>query len=416
MSAGPIAIAEGQAPVGAIQLAAPLGWPDDLRGLRAGLDERIAILRQDRQGYEPHWHSLARLFRPRWPNWLDRDQAQRGEAQDNDIVHSGPMLATRVLRGGMFIGLTPPTREYHRIVPIDRKLARNWKVQTYTRDVDRILREERARTNAYATYANMFGDESVWGNGAMAYYPDASDAYATIHYPVGSFWLSVDSKGRPNELWLGQRVRSSQLADRFGKERLPERVKMDIEQGHSRTEWTLLCVIHATPTGDRNPWNPGLPWRAVWFLEEIEADKADRHGILDIQGYHEQPWMAPRWATSGTDAYAVESPAMLGRGDAASLQHLMKSLSLAIDRIADPPMIADTEFENGGRRLSLRAGAITYGGFANGKPPISSVYDSTAGLRVAELVQLMDQLDARVKQACFADVFYMFAMSRDDQG
>lgn len=411
-----IPITQGQPPVGPIMLSAPLGWPDDLRGLRAGLDERLAQVKQVRQGYEPHWRSLAKIYRPRWNNWLDETMAQRGAAKDNEISHSGPMLATRILRGGMFIGLTPPTREYHQLVPRNRELKKHWRVQTWLRDVDRVLREQRARTNAYATYAAVFGDEAVWGCGALAYFSDPHDVYVTVHYPVGSFWLGVDSYGRPNELWLGQRVTASQLADRFGKDRLPWRVRQDLEQQSLHTEWKLFCVIHATPPQDRGPWSPGLPWRAVWFLEEVEADAQDRHGILDIQGFYEQPWMAPRWATSGTDPYAVESPAMIGRGDAASLQHMMDKLALAIDRIVDPPLVADTQYETGGRRLSLKSGDVTYGGFANGKPPVASVYDQSAGQRVVELFQLMQDMEDRVRQACYADVFYMFALSRDDQG
>jgi hypothetical protein len=76
-----------------------------------------------------------------------------------------------------------------------------------------------------------------------------------------------------------------------------------------------------------------------------------------VRGFHENPVIAARWAIFGNDAYG-RGPGMDALGDIKQLQVQQKRKAQAIDKMVNPPLLADVQLKN--EPASLLPGGVTY--------------------------------------------------------
>ena len=109
------------------------------------------------------------------------------------------------------------------------------------------------------------------------------------------------------------------------------------------------------PNDDRAPQVPGLKGRK--FRSVIWEWGQSPDLVLELRGYHEQPFCAPRWHVIGNDSYG-RSPGMECLAASKMLQTLEKRTAQAIDKVLNPPMVADVSMKN--EPASLLPGGVTY--------------------------------------------------------
>ena len=109
------------------------------------------------------------------------------------------------------------------------------------------------------------------------------------------------------------------------------------------------------PNDDRSPQVPGLKGRKFRSIIWEWGQSPDY--ILELKGYFEQPFCAPRWHVIGNDSYG-RSPGMECLAASKMLQQLEKRTAQAIDKVLNPPMVADVSMKN--EPASLLPGGVTY--------------------------------------------------------
>ena len=155
------------------------------------------------------------------------------------------------------------------------------------------------------------------------------------------------------------------------------------------------------PNDDRAPQIPGLKGRK--FRSVIWEWGQSQNLVLDLRGYHEQPFCAPRWHVIGNDSYG-RSPGMEALASSKMLQQLEKRTAQAIDKVLNPPMVADVSMKN--EPASLLPGGVTY--VANlAQSGFKPAYEVPPNIQGAE--EKISKAEERINRAFFADLFLMIS-------
>jgi len=171
-----------------------------------------------------------------------------------------------------------------------------------------------------------------------------------------------------------------------------------------------IIVAHAIePNNDGNARRFGFSDR--WAFREVywewggsTSPQSGTQGppwFLSKKGFYDNPAITGRWDLVSNDAYG-RSPGMDALPDQKQLQLESKRKAQAIDKMVNPPLVADVQLKN--QPASLLPGGITYvsGYTQSGKPGFSSVYDTK--FPVAEITEDLNEVRQRIAKTFFNDV------------
>src|SRR6185369_16659004 len=123
--------------------------------------------------------------------------------------------------------------------------------------------------------------------------------------------------------------------------------------------------------------------------------------LLRARGFHDWPVMAPRWDVQSNDPYG-RSPGMDALGDIKQLQQETRRKAQAIDKMVNPPLLADVQLKN--QPMSLLPGGVTYvsglGRDREGARPIYTIMPP-----IAEMMQDIREVQQRIKITFHNDLF-----------
>ena len=102
------------------------------------------------------------------------------------------------------------------------------------------------------------------------------------------------------------------------------------------------------------------------------------------------------------DAYG-RSPGMDGLPDTKQLQQEMRRKAQAIDKMVNPPMLADVQLKN--QPASLLPGGVTYiaGMMSTGKPGFAPIYQVNP--QIKDMMEDLNEVRDRIKRVFYNDVF-----------
>jgi len=128
--------------------------------------------------------------------------------------------------------------------------------------------------------------------------------------------------------------------------------------------------------------------------------------MLRLKGFHEKPFVAARWDVVGNDAYG-NGPGMDAIGDVKQLQVEQKRKAQLIDKLVNPPMVADPSLKN--EPASVIPGGVTYAAYGpEGKPRFSPVYEVNPAA-LPGITEDLNEVKDRVKAAFYYDLFLMIS-------
>jgi Bacteriophage head to tail connecting protein len=374
--------------------------PFDVTTLRRSLDRRLASLRAERMNWQTHWRELADYILPRRGRFLATPNAStRGDQRNQKIIDSTGTLAARTLASGMMSGITSPARPWFRLTVADPAIADQDEVKIWLDEVAKRMLRVFAKSNFYNSIAVLYEELSVFGSAVMMVLEDGEDTIRCQTLTIGEYCLANSERLTVNTLYREFPMTVAQLAAEFGLEQCSGIVRSLYESGQLDRE---VMIGHAVEPNDGPADSDGIrgmPFRSVYW--ELNGSSGQ---VLKLSGFREFPACAPRWTVVGNDVYG-RSPGMDALGDIKALQIEQKRKAQAIEKMVNPPMVADVALKN--QAATLLPGGVTYlpGSAAGvGFRPVYEINPPLAGL-----IQDIQEVQRRIQQAFYADLWLMIS-------
>ena len=295
------------------------------------LIKRWERLAQEKSQWHSHWDDLARVMLPRRLGFTAT--TIEGERRTENIFDSTPMQAARGLANAVGGLLRPDGLPQVKIRATDDRIDNSEEAMLWLEDARNRLRN--SFNNPKARFRQASGeidqDLVVFGTAIMF----AGEAASKQHLLFQSLHLKdstvfFDEEGEPKGLFRKRMMPIHQLIDRFGETKLSAQTR----QIKNRDLDHKIAILHAVVPRETIKKNPllskDMPIADYWF--EIDSKHELSQG-----GFHEFPFIVPRWDTSSGEDYG-RSPGMIALPDADTLQAMGETLLIAGQRAADPPL------------------------------------------------------------------------------
>lgn len=294
-------------------------------------------LRGEQGVWHNHWDDLAHVMLPRRLGFASTPV--NGESRTEDIFDGTPLQAARGLANAMGGLLRPEGRHFFSIKADDDELGNSDEVKEWLSDAETDLRE--ALENPKARFKQATGETDldlvVFGTAPLF----IGESRARDHLLFQSIHLKdatviFGEEGSPEGMYRVHHMTIRQAAKKFGAESLSEDTRKKIADEQQDDRIQILHAVVPREEGRRNAiLARNLPFAGRWI--EIDA----KHEIK-ADGFHEFPFVVPRWDTSSGEDYG-RSPGMIALPDANTLQAMGETLLIAGQRAADPPLMAPND-------------------------------------------------------------------------
>lgn len=370
------------------------------RELRTFCDQRMMALDNERYTWMTHWKELADYILPRRYKWLiTPNQWNRGSPINQYILDSTGTIAVRTLASGMMSGITSPTRPWFKLKIKGYEVDGSNPVAIWLAEVERRMMHVFQESNFYNAMATMYVDLIVFGTAAVIIYEDFDDVIRCYNPCAGEYYALSSSRLTDNGLYRKFTLTMDQTVEQFGLENCSQSVKAAWNSKGNSTTTREIVIAHAIEKND--PVLGSVP-RKFPYRETYWEWGQPKDTCLQEKGYFDFPAIIPRWDVVSNDAYG-RGPGMDALGDIKQLQQETKRKAQALDKLVNPPMLADIELKN--QPASLLPGGVTYSAKAQGvgfKP----VYQVNPPVR--EISEDIKEVQDRIRRIFFNDLFMMF--------
>jgi hypothetical protein len=370
--------------------------------LRQHTESLLLGMRADRYSWWTHWRECADYVLPRRYKWLiTPNQANRGSPVNQRIIDSTATLAHRTLSAGMMAGVTSPSRDWFRLTLQDGKMAEQTQVRQWLDEVKNRMMHVCAKSNYYTAMHVLYQDLGCFGTGVMLTYDDYQTTIRCFNPCAGEYYLANSDRLEVDTFAREYTQTTRQVGDHFGVNNLSAGTKQAYTNGGAN--WTREVVVaHVIePNSDAVAGIPGI--KGMKYRETYWEWGSTGTNILKYTGYHENPVIAPRWDLVSNDPYG-RSPAMDALGDVKQLQVQQKRKGQGIDKMVNPPLLADASLKN--EPASTLPGGITYvpSTAGIGMKPIYEVRPDVAAIGAD-----IEKVQERIKSIFFYDLFLMIS-------
>jgi len=305
-------------------------------------------------------------------------------------------------------GKTSPTQPWFGMIFGNTDSTQTTPVSLWLAEVERIMRLIFSESNFYTSIAQWYFDLVIFGTAVLLIYEDFENVINIRNPCAGEYYVDIDGRYRPVVLGLEYTMTIRALVDEFGIENCSDAVRTayDLPNGAGLTREIIVAQV-IEPNNDGRDFGvpPSFAFRECfweWGGSQSPQNRSGYDGFLRKTGYHEQPNITCRWDLVSNDPYG-RSPAMDALGDQKQLQLESKRKAQAIDKMVNPPLVADIQLKN--KPASLLPGGMTYvtGFAAGGRPGIASVYDTK--FPVGEITEDLNEIRERLKYTFYNHLF-----------
>lgn len=375
---------------------------------RKSSESRMIGLRVNRFSYWVHWRELADYILPRRYKWLiTPNQMLRGSPINGHILDSTGTLAARNLAAGMMMGCSDPTKRWFRYKVGHIDSTQTSPISLWLAEVERLIGMILAESNFYDSLAIFYFDLVVFGTASMLIYEDYDNVIRCYNPCLGEYYVDNDGQYRPTVFAREFTNTVSQAGGEFGVENLsPSIARLWSEGGTSLTrELVIAHCIEPNQDGRKYGIPEHFKFRECYWewggSASPQGGSSYSPGLLRKRGFYESPSIVCRWDLVSNDAYG-RSPGMDALPDIKQLQLETKRLSQGIDKMVNPPMVADIQMKN--QPASLLPGGVTYvSGMTQGKVGFAPAYEVNP--QVDKMMQQMEQVQARIKETNYNNLF-----------
>ena len=373
------------------------------RTLRKHVESRLRSLSNERSSYIDDWEQCSDFVLGIRARFLRSKRDKKVRDRNENLYNEQALYAAQIMASGMVSGLTSPARPWFKLGTPDTDLMEFGPVKEWLSIVEKKLLLIYSRSNFYNSMYNTYLDVGTYGCGPIGVFEDFDNVARYDNYEIGSYFLGIDGNRRVDTIYREYSKTVGGLVKKFGEDNVSRAVKKLWDDGNLET---AVPIIHAIePNDDRkfdSPFARDMPYRSVYFEAGQDNDDA-----LGQSGFNEQPFMAPRWHIIGEDTYASLYPGINSIGTNKSMQVEELDKAIAIEKMHNPPLVADSSMENSA--LDLIAGGVSFAPNMglSGKPSLQSIYD--VNLRISDLKEDIMIKEQRIMRHFFADLFLMIS-------
>lgn len=387
---------------------------------KSTLETLRTSLETERSSFDSHWLDLSDYNLPRRAQFSVSDTNQ-GQKKNQKIINSTSVQAIRTLRSGMMGGITSPARPWKKLTTADPNLGRIDAVKEWLHIVDKAMDAVFLRSNLYNALPIVYGDLGVFAIAAMLVEEDFDRVIRCYAFPIGSYSVANDGKGRVRVFFREFRMTVRQVVKKFGEDEdgkidwtnLSTHVKA-LYDAKTLDAWINVChVITANTDYDPNALasNKKL-FRSIYYEKGSDTNgassfvTADDSKFLSDKGYDYFPVLVPRWEVTGEDVYGTNCPGMMSLGDVKALQTMEKRKAQAVEKKVNPAMIASTKLKDS--KVSILPGDVTFGDMRAGDVLKAA---HAVDISITEILEAIDKHENRISRAFYEDLFLMLAQS-----
>lgn len=363
--------------------------------LRERCEKRLVGLKNVRTPFEQEWREIAQHAQPSRSRFLQSEANRNFRRSNRAIYNSHGIEAFRTLAGGMYSGLSSPSRPWFRLRTYDDALNDDQAVKEWLAECERRLYAFLAGTNFYTSVRTGYAELGLFGTSACVMV-DHDVAGAVCHQlTAGEYWIGCGDTGEPDTLYRRAPLTVAQCVQSFPWENLSKRVRDCWDRGDYDTIVETYQAIE--PNDERVPGKrdaSGKPWRSFWW-DAQDGDRVD--GKMRLSGFEEQSFWAPRWETCGGDSYGT-GPGHDALPDLRELQLHTKRKTQLSAQIANPEKIAPASV-----KLTGEAGRVVAASLADqAKVIVPYVPDPRA---ISVVMEDMARCSTAVDRLTYAELF-----------
>lgn len=381
--------------------------PVDIRATQEGretarlLSQRLSRLETLRQPWLNDCIQLARYVAPNLGRFqITNNDPQRlnAESKRSSLVDNTSIISHRKFSAGMMSGMSSPSLPWFTL-QIPDLAGRSDDARQWLDDTNKLLFRVLAESNFYRSLATMYDEIGCFGTAAMIVDEDFKDVVRFYPMTAGEYCLSIDDRMETSACYRQFTMTAEQIMDRFGVTPGDDIVGALLQSNSPDQELIVAQGIYRNTRYIPNaPGTKGMPWRSVYWIY------GNTTALLEDKGYWEKPFCAPRWAAISNDVYGT-GPAMDALGDAKQLQVLHLRKGQGIEKIVNPPMVADITLKN--QPASLLPGGVTFLPTTSGVgfKPAYEVNPDVLQAITPEIAETQN----RIKAALYEDLWMMIS-------
>jgi hypothetical protein len=354
---------------------------------------KVSQLIQKRRDYLTKWKEIRDYQLPYLGVLEESEFNTQHQRRDSKIYTGTAWECCNIFAAGIMSGLTPPSRNWFKLSFANPELMENKEASMVLDERNTILEQVLSSSNFYNAAQSVYM-ELPFGIGALGVFPDAKTGVRFTHYPIGTYCIDVGADGIANTFCRKYKMYTSQIAEQFGIENLPHRLKCELDRdGGLASQHTVCCLIEPNKEYDRhNPSRLTMPYTVVYWLDGSADDE-----WLHIGGAYEMPIAVARCLVTGLEPYA-KGAGWFALGDSKMLQALERDLLVAVQLGVRPPMQADVE--TAAKGINIIPGAANATNMNGGIKPIFDVK-----LDIKSVQEKIEATKDAIKRAYNADLF-----------
>ena len=376
----------------------------------------ISQLKVERSSFESLHADLADHFLPARARF-QLSQTNKGHRRNLKILDSTGVYSADILASAFMASATSPAQQWFRLTTPDPAEAEFGPVKSWLQQAVQAMLAGFLESNLYDSLGQLYQDWGVFGLSPMLVEEDFDDVIHTTVFPVGSYWIANDHRGRVRVFYREFRLTVRQLIEEFSDPQEPDwslfstQVRDAWDRGQLETWIDVGHLIEPNPRFDPQRLHPKYKAFASSYFELGATGQAGQGGMapydegtyLRESGYDTFPVLCPRWHTTGGDVYATHSPGISSLGDVRQLQIMDKRAAQAIEKQVNPPMVALKDMQR--RRLSILPGDTNYSDNPDSAKAIRAAHEIVFNLEHLRIAQR--EVRQRIYQAFYVNVILM---------
>ncbi len=310
---------------------------------------QVVAMEQIRDRKVPRWLDVQAFIAPYSSNVQQADLAYERNAEN---VLEGSIFFNRNTLGSFFAtAMTNPSRiwsEWEFANPLlkESEAAKEFAYELNTRRFQLL-----ARSNFYPTMDWVYEEWPTFATAVVLIEEDEEDVFRYVPFPIGSYALADDHKGRCCAVSRRFAMTVRQVVERFAtkpdgtvdREKLSLRTKALVDNENYEAQIEIAHLV--CPNDDFNPVKQtpdSWKYASLYWEWGATAGLGPNDGFLAREGYREWPFMVYRWKRIAGDPFGVDSPGIATLAEVKSAQQMESDKLMGIEKLVKPPTVAPT--------------------------------------------------------------------------